>query len=424
MIDLTALRAEPERFAKAWSDRGAGVDVPALLAQDTELRRLKNEAESKRAEAKQASKAIGAAARKGEDVAAAKEAARSLGDEAKALDQQRADIEARFQEDILTLPNPCLDVVPVGPDEEANVVRQINGDEPTFDFEPKPHWELAEALGIIDFERGAKLSGSGFVCYRGAGARLQRALISFFLDQHQASGYEEIAPPYLVRGEAMLGTGQLPKFADQSYRCADDELHLIPTAEVPVTNLYAGEILDAEQLPKRFCAYTPCFRREAGAAGVGTRGITRMHQFDKVELVWLTTPDRSDQDLLSLRGDAEALLKALGLRYRVLELCTGDTGFSSAHTYDLEVWSPGTGGWLEVSSCSTFTDFQARRMGLRYRTEAGAKPQPVHTLNGSALALPRCVIALLETWQQADGSILLPPPLRPYFGGRERIEQD
>jgi seryl-tRNA synthetase len=274
----------------------------------------------------------------------------------------------------------------------------------------------------MDFDRAAKLSGSGFVVLKGAGARLARALIAWFLDQHTTKhGYTELAVPFVVLPAAMQGTGQLPKFADQLYHCRDDELLLIPTAEVPVTNYHADEILEAGHLPIKYTAHTPCFRREAGAAGIGTRGMTRVHQFDKVEMVWFTKPEQSAADLITLRGHAEALLQQLGLHYRVLELCTGDTGFSSAHTYDLEVWSAGTQSWLEVSSCSSFTDFQARRANIRYRPAAGEKPQHVHTLNGSGLALPRCLIALLETYQQADGSVIIPEVLRSYMGGCERI---
>jgi seryl-tRNA synthetase len=422
MIDLTALRAAPQRFRQAWGERGLAVDLDALLALDEAVRGLKFKAESLKAEVNAASKEIGKAAKAGgEALAAAKEKARQLGDQAKAIDAEREQREAELTAQLLVLPNPCLETVPKGADSAANPVVATWGEKPAFAFRPRPHWELGPALGIMDFDRGAKLAGSGFVCLKGAGARLSRALISWFLDVHtREHGYTEWQVPHLVTPQVMQGTGQLPKFADQLYACKDDQLLLIPTAEVPVTNLHAGEVLEAAQLPVKYTAHTPCFRREAGAAGVGTRGLTRVHQFDKVEIVWLARPEGSDADLLTLRGHAEVLLQRLGLHYRVLELCTGDTGFSAAHTFDLEVWSPGTDSWLEVSSCSTFTDFQARRAGLRFR-DAGGKPQFVHTLNGSALALPRCIIALLETWQQADGSVLVPEPLRPYLGGQDRI---
>jgi seryl-tRNA synthetase len=422
MIDLAALRADPNRFRSAWADRGQTVDVEDLLKQDEVVRSLKHRAETLRSEVNAASAAIGKAAKAGgEALAAAKETARTLGDQAKTLDIEREAAEKALTATLLVLPNPCAPSVPKGVDATANQVVATWGQAPTFSFKPKAHWDLGPQLGIMDFDRGAKLAGSGFVCLKGAGARLQRALIAWFLDVHtREHGYTEWQVPHLVTPQIMQGTGQLPKFADQLYACKDDDLLLIPTAEVPVTNLHAGEVLEAEQLPLKYTAHTPCFRREAGAAGVGTRGLTRVHQFDKVEIVWLTRPERSDADLLTLRGHAEGLLQRLGLHYRVLDLVTGDTGFSSAHTFDLEVWSPGTNGWLEVSSCSTFTDFQARRANLRFR-EKGGKPQLLHTLNGSALALPRCLIALLETYQQADGSVMVPPVLVPYMGGMDRI---
>lgn len=421
MIDLAALRKDPATFRQAFADRGASIDLDALLAQDARVRELKTRAESLKAELNAASKAIGAAAKQGgAAVEEAKAKARALGDQQKAADAEREALEQRLNEQLLYVPNPCLAEVPAGKDAGDNRVVAEWGDEPRFAFAPKAHWDIGPALGIMDFERGAKLAGSGFVALRGAGARLQRALVSWFIDQHLANGYTEWAVPYLVSPHIMQGTGQLPKFADQLYRCRDDDLLLVPTAEVPVTNLHAGEILDGASLPLKYCAHTPCFRREAGAAGVGTRGMTRVHQFDKVEMVWFTAAERSRADLETMRGHAEALLKGLGLRYRVLQLCTGDTGFSSACTFDLEVWSPGTQSWLEVSSCSTFTDFQARRAGIRARGADG-KPQFVHTLNGSGLALPRCLIAILESYQQADGSVTVPPVLRPYLGGLERI---
>ncbi|TVR09785.1 MAG: serine--tRNA ligase [Planctomycetota bacterium] len=421
MIDINALREDPQAFADAWAARGEQVDVAVIEQYDATVRRLKAESEAKKAEANEASKAIGAAARAGADVSEAKAHARALGDAAKALDGQRAQAEETLRDYLLHLPNVCLADVPEGADADANVERSRHGTAPALDFTPKPHWDLATDLGIIDFARGANLAGSGFVVYRGDGARLQRALVSYFLDCHRLNGYEEIAPPFLVRPEIMQGTGQLPKFADQLYATAEDDLLLIPTAEVPVTNLHAGEILERAALPKRYCAHTPCFRREAGAAGVGTRGITRVHQFEKVEMVWITSAEDSVAALETMRGHAEALLKALDLHWRVLDLCTGDIGFSAARTYDLEVWSTGTQQWLEVSSLSNCTDFQARRMGLRYRPEAKAKPVMAHTLNGSGLALPRCMIAVLERWQQADGSVLIPEVLRPYMGGQDRI---
>ncbi len=426
MIDLAALRADPDFFKQAWAARGVTVDLAGLLQADEGIRLQKHSAEQKKAEQNQASKNIATLAKAGGDVASAKEAARRLGDEAAVIDRDREQAEAALHQQLLVLPNLCLPSVPVGPDASANRVAGEWGTKPTFAFTPKAHWDLGPALGIMDFERATKLSGSGFVVLAGAGARLARALGQWFLDTHvDVHGYTELAVPYLVTAQTMQGTGQLPKFADQLFACKDDPLLLIPTAEVPVTNLHAGEILDAKDLPKRYTALTPCFRREAGAAGLGTRGMTRVHQFDKVEIVWLTRPEHSEADLLTVRGHAESLLQQLGLHYRILELCTGDTGFGSAKTYDLEVWSPGTNGWLEVSSCSTFGDFQARRANLRFRAPGAdgkaGKPQFLHTLNGSGLALPRCLIAVLEAYQQADGSVLVPPVLRPYLGGLERI---
>jgi len=417
MIDLGAFRKDPAAFRTAWAARRAEVDVDGLLALDVQVRELKTKCEALLHEVNAASKAIGQAAREGKDVNAAKEHARQLGDQAKALDAQRTEVEGRLTEQLLRVPNPCLSVVPVGATAADNRVAGDWGTRPTFTFKPKAHWDLGPALGLMDFDRAAKISGSGFVVLTGLGARLSRALVSFFLDRHtQHNGYTELAVPFLVTPQVMTGTGQLPKFADQLYRCADDDLMLIPTAEVPVTNFHRDEILEAADLPRKYCAHTPCFRREAGAAGIGTRGMTRVHQFDKVEMVWMTKPETAEADLLVMRGHAESLLRELGLHYRVLELCTGDTGFGSAHTYDLEVWSPGTDSWLEVSSCSNFGEFQARRMGLRWRHEPKGKPAPLATINGSGLALPRCLIALLETYQQADGSVVIPEVLRPYVG--------
>ena len=423
MIDLAALRSHPEAFRTAWINRGASVDVDALLAHDARVRELKTRAESLKAELNQASKAIGPLAKAGgAALDEAKARARALGDQQKAVDAERETVEKELADKLLYLPNPCLAEVPVGKDAADNVVTATWGQAPTFGFKPKAHWDLGPALGVIDFDRAAKICGSGFVTLKGAGARLSRALINWFLDTHGANGYTEWSVPALVEEHCLVGVGQLPKFKGQYYECKDDALVLIPTAEVPLTNLHAGEILEAAALPLRYCAHTPCFRREAGAAGIGTRGMTRVHQFDKVEMVWFSTAERSRADLETMRGHAEWFLQQLGLHYRVLKLCTGDVGFSSACTFDLEVWSPGTNSWLEVSSCSIFTDFQARRAGIRVRGADG-KPQLIHTLNGSGLALPRCLIAILETYQQADGSVIVPPVLRPYLGGMERISK-
>jgi seryl-tRNA synthetase len=341
---------------------------------------------------------------------------RALGERIADLDETVRTNEARVEEILLSVPNVPLDEVPEG-GEEANVVCGTWGEPRAFAFEPRPHWELGEALGILDLARGSRVSGSGFPVLRGAGARLQRGLIAWFLDVHTAEhGYEELRVPYLVTRETLTGTGQLPKFADESYQTERDDLWLIPTAEVPITNLHRDELLEAQELPVKYTAYSPCFRREAGAAGKDTRGLLRVHQFDKVELVRYETPARSRAALEELTREAETLLERLGLHYRRVILATGDLGFSSAMTYDLEVWAPGVEKWLEVSSCSVFTDYQARRANLRYRPAHGEKPEFVHTLNGSALALPRVVAALLETYQEVDGGVVLPEPLRPYLG--------
>jgi seryl-tRNA synthetase len=340
---------------------------------------------------------------------------RALGEEIGRLERELGETEGRLQAILLDVPNVTASDVPAG-DESQNVVVRSWG-EPRPSAGVRPHWEIAAEHGLIDLERAAKISGSGFAVFRGSGARLVRALMSFFLDVHtREHGYEEIWPPVLVNRASMTGTGQLPKFEDDAYKVAGDELFLIPTAEVPVTNLYRDEIIEGADLPKGFCAYTPCFRREAGSAGKDTRGVLRMHQFDKVELVRYCAPEQSGVELETLLGHAESMLQRLGIPYRVKLLAAGDTGFASAKTYDLEAWAPGVGAWLEVSSCSTFTDFQARRANIRYRPAKGEKPRFVHTLNGSGLAFPRTIACILEHYQQADGSVTVPDVLRPYLG--------
>jgi seryl-tRNA synthetase len=339
-----------------------------------------------------------------------------MGESIAALEDEAKQLDAAQRSLLLNVPNLPHDACPVGQSAEQNPVVRVWGEKPAFAFAPKSHIELGEELGLFDFERAAKITGSAFALYTGLGARLLRTLIQFLLDLHtREHGYTEVSPPLLVKSEALVGTTQLPKFAEQQYRCADDELYLVPTAEVPVTNLHREEILAHEQLPLRYTAYTPCFRREAGAAGLGTRGLIRTHQFDKVELVKITRPETSFAELESLTADAEKVLQLLGLHYRVIELCTGDLGFGSTKTYDIEVWAPGQNAYLEVSSCSNFGDFQARRMALRFKGEDG-KNQFCHTLNGSGTALPRLYVALLETYQQADGTVLIPEPLRAALG--------
>ncbi len=419
MLDIRRIRFEPDEVKLALTRRG-DPGFPALvdeLRSLDEARRLAvGEVNDLKARRNEASKQVGELKRSGGDAEEIIVAMRQLGERIGELDDAVRANEERVQEILLAVPNLPLSEIPDG-GEEANRVESSWGEPRKFAFVPKPHWELGEGLGILDLPRGSKISGSGFPVLRGVGARLQRGLISWFLDVHtRENGYLELRVPYLVTGETMTGTGQLPKFADESYLSERDDLWLIPTAEVPVTNLHRDEILTAEQLPLRYTAYTPCFRREAGAAGKDTRGLLRVHQFDKVELVRYERPERSRQALEELTREAETLLERLGLHYRRVTLASADLGFSAAMTYDLEVWAPGVGKWLEVSSCSTFTDYQARRANLRYRAAQSEKPEFVHTLNGSALALPRVVAALLETHQQEDGSVVLPEAVRPYVG--------
>jgi seryl-tRNA synthetase len=418
MLDVRRLRLEPEAVKAALARRQADlpVVVDRVLARDVERRDALGRVNDLKARRNESSKKVGEIKRTGGDASELIASTKALGDEIAALDELVRAADAEIEAALLGLPNTPLDEVPAG-GEEANRAVSTWGEPATFDFEALPHWEIGERLGILDLERGARLSGSGFFVLRGAGARLQRALIDWFLDVHtREHGYTELRVPYLVTPETMTGTGQLPKFADESYQTERDALWLIPTAEVPVTNLHRDELLKLEDLPLRYTAYTPCFRREAGAAGKDTRGLLRVHQFDKVELVRYEPPERSREALEELTGQAEALLRRLGLCHRRVLLAAGDTGSGSAMTFDLEVWAPGVGKWLEVSSCSTFTDYQARRANLRFRRKQGDKPEFVHTLNGSALALPRTVAALLETHQKEDGSVTVPEPLVPYVG--------
>jgi seryl-tRNA synthetase len=425
MFDLKLLREDPDRLRRATQAKRADVDLDRLLALDARRRELIQQVEQLQAEVNAASKQIGVRIKAGEDPEAAKTHVRELKGRLDALRDEQHRVQEEFDRLALWVPNLPHESTPIGKNEEDNQVVATWGEPPRFDFQPKTHWDLGEALGILDLARGAKVAGSGFFVLKGAGARLERALINWFIDVHTREfGCVEVWPPYLVSSPVMTGTGQLPKLAGDMYRVGgqeaqgfvDEDLWLIPTAEVPVTNLYRDEILDADQLPLYHCAWTPCFRREAGSYGKEVRGITRVHQFDKVEVVKFVRPETSYDELEALREQAETLLRRLGLHYRRVLLCSADLSFAAAKCYDLEVWAPGMDRWLEVSSCSNFEDFQARRAGIRFRPEAGAKPQFVHTLNGSGLALPRTVIALLETYQQADGSILVPEPLRSYMG--------
>jgi seryl-tRNA synthetase len=418
MLDIALIRKQTDAVKARLAARNADLpaQIDAVLHCDERRRAAETQLQQLQADRNRISKEIGAKKKAGEDTSAIEAQVRGFGDDMKRLNEEAATLDAEQREILLGIPNLPHEGCPVGADAEANPEVRVWGTKPTFSFTPKSHVELGEKLRLFSFESATKMSASAFTCYIGQGARLERALINFLLDtQTGEAGYTEVAPPLLVNADALIGTGQLPKFEEQLYRCERDGLYLLPTAEVPVTNLHREEILRSEQLPIRYAAYTPCFRREAGAAGLGTRGLIRMHQFDKVELVKICRPEQSMAELESLTADAERILQKLGLHYRIIELCTGDIGFGSAKTYDIEVWAPGQGGYLEVSSCSNFGDYQARRMALRFKGEDG-KNHFAHTLNGSGTALARLYVALLENYQQADGTVAIPEALRPYFG--------
>lgn len=426
MLDIRLFREQPEVVRAGFEKMGlSGALVDEIRALDDQVRALKTEVESKKAQLNLANKAMGKVSP--EEREAKRAELRAEGDAISAMDANRAEAEKSLQQRLLEIPNLPHEKVPVGADDRDNVVARTIGTPREFAFQPKPHWEIGEKLGILDLERGVKISGSRFYVLRGAGAALQRALITWMLDLHiEKHGYTEVYPPFVVKEECLYGTGNLPKFADNLYHDVEEDFWLVPTAEVPVTNLHRDELLDASALPITYVAYTPCFRREKMSAGRDVRGIKRGHQFDKVEMVKLCTPETSDAELDSLLDNAEDVCRALEIPYRVVQVCTGDKTFSSAITYDLELYAPASKGdeggeWLEVSSCSNFRDFQARRANLRYRPEPGAKPEYVHTLNGSGLALPRVMIAILENYQNADGSVTIPEVLRPYLHGREKI---
>ena len=420
MLDIKILRDDPDRVRAGLTARGSELDVQPLLDLDTKRRAIITEAETLKQSRNAASKEIGKLKQQGEDAEGKMAEVRMIGDTIAALDEKLLEIEEALDLGLRSIPNLPHADVPVGTDETANRVIRTEGEPVVLDFEGKAHWDIGEELGLFDFQRGARMSGSGFPVLKGAGARLSRALKQFMLDLHTTEhGYMEVEAPLLVNDDAMIGTGQLPKMEEDMYRVPGDGLWLIPTAEVPLTNLPREEILD-QPLPVNLTGYTPCFRREAGAAGKMTRGLNRVHQFDKIELVKLADPASSYEQLDILTSHAETVLQRLGLHYRVLELCTGDLSFASARTYDLELWVPGQEAWLEVSSCSNFEDFQARRAKIRYRGADG-KPAFVHTLNGSGVALPRLIVAILECGQQADGSVLLPEALWPYMNGVQRL---
>jgi len=419
VLDIKELRADPETARRRLARRGDPEILGLLedaLRLDRRRREILGEVEALRAERNTASKEIGRRKSEGEDASELIEEMRGVSSRISGLDDELASVEGALEARLLAIPNFPDPRVPEGGEGEFEIVAS-EGQPPELGFEPRPHWELGEDLGILDLERGAKLSGSGFPVLVGRGARLQRGLIDFMLDLHRDEhGYTELAPPYMVTRESMTGTGHLPKFENDAYRTEPDDLFLVPTAEVPVTNLHRGEILDGSDLPVAYAACTPCFRREAGSAGRDTRGMLRVHQFEKVELVRLCRPERSWEELEVLTGHAEEVLRRLGVPFRRILLPTGDLGFGNAITYDLEAWSAGVGDWLEVSSCSCYTDYQARRMNLRFRPEPGSGPEFVHTLNGSGVALARLIIALLENGQREDGSVDLPAPLHPYLG--------
>ncbi len=423
MLDIKYLRENFDAAEKALATRGGGIDISAFKNLDLQRRELLGQAEILKAEKNTVSGLIGRTKDKSQvqgEIARMKEVSAQI----KELDDQLRGVEVQLNELLMGVPNIPHELSPVGLSEDDNVEIKTWGEKPQFDFEPKAHWDVGEDLGILDFERASKLSGARFALYMGAGARLERALINFMLDLHtDQHGYKETLPPFLVNRTSMTGTGQLPKFESDLFHTEDVDLFLIPTAEVPVTNIHRDEILADQDLPLCYTAYTPCFRKEAGSHGKDTRGLIRQHQFNKVEMVKFVRPEDSDAELESLLENAEKVLQLLQLPYRVVDLCSGDIGFSAARTFDIEVWLPGQDTYREISSCSNFRDFQARRAAIRFRREGAKKPELVHTINGSGLAVGRTLLAVLENYQQADGSVVVPEVLRPYMGGLEKIEK-
>ena len=420
MLDIRYVQENKKDVIEALNNRNTEADIDALLNAYEERKAVILEADSLKANRNNFSKEIGSIIKSGGSADEIKEQVRKIGEEISSLDERIRDLDIKIEHFLLHIPNIPSKDVPVGNSESDNPIVRSWGEIKSFDFDPLPHWDLGSSLGLFDLERGAKIAGSGFPLYTGDGARLQRALIQFMLDVHtEEHGYKEVSPPFFCNEFAMTGTGQLPKFAEDMYTMPEDGLYAIPTAEVPVTNLYANEIIN-NNLPIYHVAYTPCFRREAGAAGKDTRGLQRLHQFDKVELVKFTTPENSDEEHQKLTKDAEEILKKLNLTYRVIELCTGDLGFSAAKCYDIELWSPSQNKWIEVSSCSNFKAYQARRANIRYR-DSEKKVNFVHTINGSGVALPRLVIALLENNQTINGDVILPEALRPYMKDKKKL---
>ena len=417
MLDMKFVRENPEKVMEAVHNRNGELNLDEFLALDKERRELTQQVEVLKNERNTASKAIGQLKKAGENAEEKMAEVRAIGDKIAADDTRLREIEARLKEIMLSIPNVPAEDCPIGKSDEDNPEVRKWGEPRKFDFEPLSHWEIGEKLDILDFERGHKISGARFTVYKGLGSRLERAVINFYLDLHTSEhGYTEFFPPFIVNADSMQGTGQLPKFAEDMFKLQGMDMYLIPTAEVPITNLHRDEILNGDDLPLRYCAYSACFRAEAGSAGKDTRGLIRQHQFNKVELVKFTRPEQSWDELESLTNNAEHALQLLGLPYHVVRLCTGDLGFSSATTYDLEVWLPQANRYREISSCSNFLDFQARRANIRFRRDAKSKPEFVHTLNGSGLAVGRTVAAILENYQQADGSVVVPEVLRKYMG--------
>ena len=420
MLDLKWILANLDDVRAAMAKRGADVDLDRLVALDERRRKTIAEVEKLKAERNESSRKIGQMIKAGEDATPLRERVREIGERIKALDEELRRVEGKIRDLLLTIPNVPHESCPLGEDESANRVERTWGEPRTFDFEVRDHVDIGEISGILDFERAAKVTGARFVVLTGQGARLERALIQFMLDLHtELHGYREVLPPFIVNRKSLFGTGQLPKFEEDLFRVdPPGDWYLVPTAEVPVTNLHAGEILREEDLPLRYTAYTPCFRSEAGSYGKDVRGMIRQHQFDKVELVTFARPEESWDVLEQLTGHAEEVLKRLELPYRVVTLSTGDLGFSAAKTYDIEVWLPSQGTYREISSCSNFLDFQARRANIRYRPAGGGKPRFVHTLNGSGLAVGRTLLAILENYQREDGTFEVPAVLRPYLESR------
>ncbi|MGA2604156.1 MAG: serine--tRNA ligase [Verrucomicrobiia bacterium] len=423
MLDIKLIREKPDFVRERLATRGGGDEarIGEIAALDEQRRKLVAEGDALKAERNKVSKEIGALKSKGKDASAQMTAMKRVGERIGAIDAEVTGVDAKLHEILLMVPNLPHESVVVGKDSADNPEVRRWGEAPKFAFPAQAHWDIGERLGILDLARAAKISGSGFILYKGAGARLERALINWMLDLHtREHGFTEVSPPFLINRNAMIGTGQLPKFEEDMYRLRDEDMYLAPTAEVPVANIHREEILREDQLPIYYCAYTPCFRREAGAAGKQTRGMIRVHQFDKVEMIKFVKPETSYDELEKMTANAERVLQLLGLHYRVVMLCTGDVGFASAKTYDLEVWAPGQNAYLEVSSCSNCEDFQARRANIRFKGGDG-KNRFVHILNGSGTALARLYVAVLETYQQADGSVKIPEVLIPYMGGLKEI---